>query len=324
MKFEEIFMPYDRELELVEEKLRDIFSGNVTIIRVIGEHIIRGGGKRLRPLFLLLSADLANYRGENRVLLAGIIEAIHTASLIHDDVVDGAEVRRGNTAAHLIWGNQVVILVGDYVYANAFRLAVLQGNHKILKALIHAMAAMTEGEILQLQRIGDPEITMDEYYKIVAAKTAALISAACRIGGILGGLDQEREDALARFGMKTGIVFQIMDDILDYKAEERELGKKLGKDLEEGKITLPLIYLLKVASETEKEEVRAIVKNGVSREEDLARILGLFEKYHIIHESLLIAKGMVQDAKNELAFFGNSSEKEALHRMAEYALAREK
>jgi octaprenyl-diphosphate synthase len=165
---------------------------------------------------------------------------------------------------------------------------------------------------------------MDEYYKIVAAKTAALISAACRIGGILGGLDQEREDALARFGMKTGIVFQIMDDILDYEAEERELGKKLGKDLEEGKITLPLIYLLKVASETEKEEVRAIVKNGVSREEDLAKIHRLFEKYNIIHESLIIAQGMVQDAKNELAFFSESSEKEALHRMAEYALAREK
>jgi octaprenyl-diphosphate synthase len=324
MKFEEIFPPYERELKLVEEKLRDIFSGNAVIIRMIGEHIIRGGGKRLRPLFLLLSADLSHYKGEDRILFACILEAIHTASLIHDDVVDGAELRRGNTAAHLLWGNQLVILVGDYVYANAFRLAILQENQKVSEALINAMAAMTEGEILQLQRIGDPEITMDEYYKIIAAKTAALISAACRIGGILGGFDRQKEDALARFGMKAGIAFQMVDDILDYRAEERELGKRLGKDLKEGKITLPLIYLLKVASEEEKEEVRAIVKNSVSSDDDLGRVLRLFEKYRVIHESLFIAKGLVQEARSELALFQDSSEKEALLRMADYALTRDK
>ena len=164
MKCDNIFSIYAEDLDRVEKSLRTIFSSDAFIIPMIGEHIIRSGGKRLRPLFLILSADLARYRGENRIILAGIIEAIHTASLLHDDVVDGAEVRRGQPASHVVWGNQAVILVGDYIYANALRISVLQEDLRIIEALSGAIAAMTEGEIIQLNRVADPEITLDEYY----------------------------------------------------------------------------------------------------------------------------------------------------------------
>lgn len=322
--FTDTFSPYTEELVLVEKNLRTIFNSDASLLPLIGEHILGGGGKRLRPLFLLLSADLARYKGEKRIVLASIVEAIHTASLLHDDVVDSAELRRGKQTGHMIWGNQIVILVGDFLYSNALRLAVLQKNQRIMEALSEATTRMTEGEILQLTRVADPDITEEEYYRIISAKTGALISAACRIGGILGGLPSEKEDALGRFGMKTGIVFQMVDDILDYMADEKGLGKKLGKDLLEGKITLPLIYLLGVASGEEKEEIKGITKNGVSGEKELKRILHLFGKYRVIDESLRIAQGLVSEAKSELEVFPPSPERDALLAMSDHALARDR
>ena len=322
MKFDNIFSQYAADLNLVEQSLRNIFSSDALVIPMIGEHILRGGGKRLRPLFLLLSADLAGYRGEKRITLAGIIEAIHTASLLHDDVVDGAEVRRGNIAAHQVWGNQIVILVGDFCYANALKLAVVQDDLRIIGALSGAITSMTEGEIIQLNRVADPGISLEEYYKIIASKTGALISAACRIGGILGGLSPDREDALGSFGMKTGIAFQMADDILDYTADEKGLGKKLGKDLDEGKITLPLICLLRTVSAREKAEVSDIVRSDALQDADLRRIIELFEKYSVIEESLRIAQHLVSEAQAELKVFPQSPEREALSGLADYALER--
>jgi len=322
--FTDTFSLYTEELGLVEKSLRSIFTSDASLLPLIGEHILGGGGKRLRPLFLLLSADLARYKGEKRIVLASIVEAIHTASLLHDDVVDSAELRRGKQTAHMMWGNQIVILVGDFLYSNALRLAVLQKDQGIMEALSEATTRMTEGEILQLTRVADPDITEEEYYRIISAKTGALISAACRIGGILGRLPPEQEDALGRFGMKTGIVFQMVDDILDYMADEKGLGKRLGKDLLEGKITLPLIYLLGVASREEKAEITGITKNGVSGEKELKRILHLFGKYRVIDESLRIAQDLVSEAKCELEVFAPSPEREALQAMSDHALARDR
>lgn len=324
MSISEIFSTYREDLREVEDKLREIFSSDSTAIRLIGEHILNSGGKRLRPLFLILSAELASYKGKDRITLASIIEAIHTASLLHDDVVDGAEMRRGKPASHRIWGNQIAILVGDFLYANALRIAVLQRNQRIMEALSEATTRMTEGEVLQLQRVADPNITEDEYMKIISAKTGALISAACRIGAILGGLPAEAEDALGRFGMKTGIVFQMVDDILDYMAEAKELGKNLGKDLEEGKITLPLIYLLKMASPEEVEEIKDIINTAKPSSKNLERILDLFEKYCVIEESLRTAQSFMREAKMELKIFSSSQQKDALLRLADYAIARDK
>lgn len=324
MSFNDIFSRYAKEILLVEEKMRYIFHSDTGIIPTIGEHIIRGGGKRLRPLFLMMSAELSGYVGDDRILMGSIIEAIHTASLLHDDVVDGAEIRRGKPAANVIWGNQIVILVGDYLYANALRLAVLQKNQRIMETLSEAATAMTEGEIFQLNRIADPEITEDEYYRIISAKTGSLISAACRIGGILGRVEPDKEQALSVFGMKTGIAFQMADDILDYMASEKGLGKKLGKDLGEGKITMPLIYLLKLAAEDEKAVVKHIVKSGLSIDNELKNILDLFEKYKAIEGSFKLAQKLIAEAKAELNIFPDSLGKEALLKMADYSLAREK
>ncbi|GER93340.1 polyprenyl synthetase family protein [hot springs metagenome] len=329
MNAKKIFADYSEELKVVDKKLLGIFESNVFLIPMVGQHIISGGGKRIRPLFLLLCADLCGYKGQNRSLFAAIIEAIHTASLLHDDVIDGADTRRGRPTAHSIWGNQVVVLTGDFLYSNALRLAVAQRNQKIMETLSEATTRMTEGEILQLNKIGDPDITEDEYFQIISAKTGVLISAACRIAAILSEQSEEKEMALLRFGMKTGIAFQLADDILDYVAEQRDLGKRLGKDLEEGKITMPLIYLLKVVSEHESDEIRKIIK--WQRPEDkeqanngLNRILELFSKYNAIEESLKIARSIIDEAKSELDIFPDCKERDALMVMAEYAMQRER
>jgi octaprenyl-diphosphate synthase len=323
MNLEEVFGLYDPQLRIVEDRLKDLFKSRVFTIPLIGKYILDGGGKRLRPLILILSAELAGYEGDAHLTLAGIIESIHTASLLHDDVIDGAETRRGKSPAHSIWGNQVVILVGDFLYSNALRLAVMHKSQRIMETLSEATTRMTEGEILQLVKTGNPDITEKEYLDIISAKTAVLISAACRIGAILGSLPEDRENALARFGMKTGIAFQMADDILDYMADEAELGKCLGKDLKEGKITLPLIYLLKTVADTEIEEVRGIIKDGFKKR-GLKRMLKLFVKYNAIELSLRKAQDLIADAKTELAVFPDSSVKDALFKIADYTLVRGK
>jgi octaprenyl-diphosphate synthase len=323
MDLEEVFGLYEPELRIIEERIKDLFNSPVSTIPLIGRHLIDGGGKRLRPLILLLSAELAGYKGDARLIFGGIIEAIHTASLLHDDVVDGAEIRRGKSPAHSIWGNQVVILVGDFLYSNALRLAVMQKNQKIMETLSEATTRMTEGEVLQLAKTGDPNITEEEYVDIISAKTAALISAVCRIGAILGSLPEDIENALARFGLKTGIAFQMADDILDYMADEGALGKRLGKDINEGKVTLPLIHLLKTATDKELEEVKGIIKDGLKRG-SLKRIMKLFVKYNSIEHCLRKALNIVADAKTELEVFPDSAAKEALFTIADYTPLRGK
>jgi len=316
-----IFDSYAGELGLVEAYLQRMFENEVPLIGIIGRHLLEGGGKRMRPLFLLAAARLAGYRGADHIALAGIVECVHTASLLHDDVVDGADIRRGRSSAHSLWGNQTVILVGDYMYSNALRLAVSFRNQKIMEALSAATTRMTQGEILQLERTGDPDISEEEYVEIISAKTGALISAACRIGGILGGGGQDAEDSLGGYGMKAGIAFQMADDILDYMADENELGKKLGKDIEEGKVTLPLILLLRAADGREREEIRGLLDGGLSGG-GLRRILELFKRYQALEESVSRAKGLVESAKKELLHFPPSTRRDELADLADYALQR--
>jgi octaprenyl-diphosphate synthase len=237
--------------------------------------------------------------------------------------VDGADIRRGKVPAHAVWGNQVVILVGDFLYSNALRLAVLQRSQRIMEILSEATTRMTEGELLQLSKTGDPDITADDYLTIISAKTAALISASCRIGGILGSLPEEKENALADFGNKVGMAFQMADDILDYIADEGDLGKRLGKDLKEGKITLPLILLLDKADDQEKEIVRRVIQNGFTKS-GLSKVLKLFAKYNIIEISFGKAQDLIHDARASLSIFPDTSARSALFRIADYSLARTK
>lgn len=323
MHLEEVFKKYEKDLKKAEDSLSNLFRSPVFTIPLIGKYILGGGGKRLRPLILLLSAELSGYRGDARYTLAGIIESIHTASLLHDDVIDGADIRRGKAPAHAVWSNQVVILVGDFLYSNALRLAVLEKSQKIMEALSEATTRMTEAEIQQMVKTGDPDITEKEYLEIISGKTAALISSACRIGAILGKVKKDRERSLTQFGMKTGIAFQMADDILDYMADESELGKRLGKDLKEGKITLPVINLMKSATDKERESIKKIVKNG-HRGTGLKRILKLFHKYRSIDISLQKARDLIDNAKAELSVFPDSTAKEALFAVADYTLQRGK
>jgi octaprenyl-diphosphate synthase len=326
MNTKDIFSSYANELKNVEKELLEIFKSTAAPITIIGRHIVSGGGKRIRPLFLLLSADLCGYKESRRNHLAAIIESIHTASLLHDDVIDSADTRRGKPTANSIWGNQIVILVGDYLYSNALRLAVAQKSQKIMEALAEATTRMTEGEILQLHRIADPSITMDDYYTIVSAKTGILISAACRIGGILSGVSENKEQALALFGLKTGIAFQLADDILDYTADSENLGKTLGQDLAEGKITLPMICLLKAVSAEERAELEDIIKNHSKKgnRKNLKRILKLFSKYNVIEESMKTAQALIEEAKSELSVFPDQEARQALCLMADYSMKRRK
>lgn len=323
MDLQDVFDLYESRLRTVEQKIEELFNSKVAAIPMIGNYIISSGGKRIRPLVHLISAELAGYQGDAHLQIAGIIESIHTASLLHDDVIDMADVRRGKPTANSVWGNQIVILVGDFLYSNALRLAVMQKNQKIMESLSEATTRMTEGELLQLHRTGDPEIKEEEYMQIIAAKTGALISAACRIGAILGGLSEKHENALGNFGMKTGIVFQMADDILDYMADEGELGKKIGKDLEEGKITFPLLHLLKTATEDEVGQIKTIIKDGFS-EEGLGKILHLVKKYKSIEASFKKAHSLIDEAKSELSVFPAGRAKEALLTVADYSLRREK
>jgi octaprenyl-diphosphate synthase len=322
MKLQEVFHLYEEKLGLVEFSIKELFRNKIPFIPLIGNYIISSGGKRLRPLFHLISADLAGYRGNAHIDIAGIIESIHTASLLHDDVVDMAELRRGQSTANSIWGNQIVVLVGDFLYSNALKTAVMQKNQRIMEILSGATTRMTEGELLQLNRIGNPDITEEEYLEIISAKTGALIAAACRLGAVLGGLPEDQENALANFGMKTGIVFQMADDILDYMADENALGKNLCKDLEEGKITLPLLHLLTAAGEDEQSEIKQIIRNF--SEEGLSRIMSLLKKHRSIELSLAKATALVDEARADLDIFPGSQAKDALLAISEYSLQREK
>lgn len=330
MKINDIFTAYSAELSSIEKELFSIFQSDVFLIPMIGRHIIISGGKRMRPLFLLLSSDLCGYKGYKRLILGAIIEAIHTASLLHDDVIDGATTRRGKTSSNVIWGNQIVVLVGDYLYSNALKLAVEQKNQKIMEALSNATTKMTEGEVLQLHKTGDPHITEDEYFKIISAKTGVLISAACKIGCLLAEKSDDYVDALANFGLKTGIAFQMADDILDYMAKEDNLGKKLGKDLEEGKITMPLIQLLKTVDNKEKDELIEIISASnkktktTKNNKNYRRIIELLRKYGSIPESFKIAESIIKEAKSELDIFPPSQAKDAIIAMADYSMSREK
>jgi len=325
MNFNALYRSYEGELRDVEAALARLFSSSASLIPTIGFHIIKGGGKRIRPLFLLAASDTFGYNDPVRIVLASVLEAIHTASLLHDDVVDAALMRRGRSTANSLWGNQVVVLVGDFLYSNALREAVMQRSQAVMERLSEATTRMTEGELMQLSKSGDPDITEDEYLGIISGKTGALFSAACAIGGIVAGAKQEQVEALAEFGLKVGMVFQMTDDILDYSAEQVLLGKKLGKDMEEGKLTLPLILLFKFSDETERGELRAILSSKPADfEKSLSRVLHLFKKYSILERSTEKAAELVRSAQQSLSLIGSPAETKSLRVLADYSLKREK
>jgi len=310
------------DLEKVDKEFRKNLKSEVPIISAIGEHLLLSGGKRFRPTLLLLSAALCGYHGDHHISLASLIEFIHTATLLHDDVVDRAELRRGSMSANSIWGNEACVLVGDFLFTKCFSLMVENSNLKVLRTISRATTLMAEGELEELIKTNDLTLTEEGYLSIIARKTAALISAATQIGAILGNVSEEREEALYQFGMDLGIAFQLIDDNLDYTSEEKEFGKKIGIDLQDGKITLPLIFTLSRCNEEERVLIRETVDCQPITKEAFFRVAEIIGRYHGVQYTWEKAKVYVEKAKGHLHLFPNSKEKEALYILADYVLER--
>jgi octaprenyl-diphosphate synthase len=322
MEIQDVFAAYKDDIKKVEATLDKEIISDVSLIPEVAHHLIDSGGKRFRPLLLLISAGLCGYRGDDRFSMAAVLEFIHTATLFHDDVIDQATVRRGKTSANNIWGNAASVLVGDFLYSKCFTLMTKIGNMAILELMSGITNVMSEGEVFQLMKCGDVNLTEEDYLTIIEKKTAILLSAACAAGAILGSAAPEKIDALKQFGYKIGKAFQITDDTLDYMAQEREFGKAIGKDLEEGKMTLPLIYTLKQCSAEEREKAAQLLANKETNAETTDFIFSLIQKYNGVKYSLQCAAKYISEARSQLNIFSVCPEKDQLNAVAEYVLTR--
>jgi octaprenyl-diphosphate synthase len=322
MLIQDVFSAYKDDLQRVEKCINDNVNSEIKLIPEIAHHLIDSGGKRFRPLLLLLCSRLCGYHGESRFPMATVMEFIHTATLLHDDVIDQALIRRGKDSANKIFGNSVSILVGDFLCFKAFMLMSGIGNNDIFGLVSQMGNIMSEGEVFQLTKCGDVNITEKEYLNIIEKKTAVLISASCAAGAILSSAPREKIDALKQFGRNAGMAFQITDDILDYMAKGEDFGKSMGKDLEEGKITLPLIFTIKQSTEEEKNKIKEIITRRKSSGKAVREILRLIKKYNGIDSSLQAAAGYISEAKSQLSIFNDCPEKDHLNTVTEYILSR--
>lgn len=312
------------DLKNVERQFKKDLQSDVPLIRKVGEYVLSSGGKRIRPALLLLAAKLCGYAGDRHVPLASVIEFIHTATLLHDDVVDNANLRRGIASANTLWGNEASVLVGDFLFSKSFSLMVADGDLNVLRVLSNATTIIAEGEVLQLICTSDLDITEERYIEVVKSKTAILLSAACECGAILGKVSPEKEAALSDFGMNLGIAFQLMDDTLDYVAKEEQFGKSIGHDLEEGKITLPLLHTLRHCTGGERESIGEIVTKECLEQEDFETVFALVHRYGGIEYTVDQAKGYIAKSKIPLEQFAASPAKSALLELADYVVTRER
>jgi len=248
--------------EAVDREINRRLDSDVALINQLGAYIIHSGGKRLRPLLVTLSARALGYSGDQHVALAAIIEFIHTATLLHDDVVDASTMRRGQSTANMVWGNEASVLTGDFLYSRAFEMMVEVGSMRVMEILAKTTNTIAEGEVLQLLHCHDPEVTEENYLRVIYSKTAKLFEAAARLGAVIGNQPPTIEEAMAKYGMHLGTSFQLIDDVLDYTADSETLGKNVGDDLAEGKPTLPLLYALRTGSSAQQELLRTAIEQG--------------------------------------------------------------
>jgi octaprenyl-diphosphate synthase len=329
-------------LELVERAMRDQLGSESEVIAQLGEHVISSGGKRLRPALVMLCAELCGYTGPRRIQLAAALELIHTATLLHDDVVDFADLRRGRPSANAIWGNRRAVLAGDFFYARASQVIVDDGSPEILEIFTRAIRLMAEGELLQMQKSFDAGITQNHYYQVIERKSATLLSASCEIGAVLGGVTRGEVGQLSKYGRELGLAFQLRDDVLDYAASAAELGKPPCADLREGKVTLPLLLTLKRCTSSEHELVQGILKSAAhladagpeddrdtgeadaaSEALDIASVLELVRRYRGIEDSMRKAEEHAQSADAAIAAFQDCEAKTALLDASAYAVFRD-
>jgi len=310
------------DLDRVNTLILERMQSPVALIPQLAGHIIAAGGKRLRPMMTLASARLCGYRGERHVALAAAVEFIHTATLLHDDVVDASDLRRGLATANAVWGNKSSVLVGDFLFSRAFQLMVEDGSLKVLAILSEASAVIAEGEVMQLATSNDVETTEDAYLAVIKAKTAQLFAAASRIGAVLGDRPEAEEDALAAYGRNLGIAFQLVDDMLDYSARQVELGKTVGDDFREGKITLPVVLALRQAGEAERAFWRRTLEDLEQRDGDLERAIELMTRHGTLRATLDRARHYAETARRSLALFRDGPERRALDEAIDFCLDR--
>jgi len=306
----------------INKELKEALSSRVALVEDIGNHTLLGHGKRLRPLFFLLSCQLCDYQGKDAYRLSTIFEYLHAASLLHDDVVDNAENRRNRPSANHVWGNHAAVLEGDFLYSNASLIAVGSNNLLFLKRLTETAKQMAEGQIMELVHTDDWETSREEYMEIITAKTAVLMSAACACGAIITGDEKKAEQSLGQFGLNMGIAFQIMDDLLDYTSSEDVFGKPVGKDLKEGKITLPLIYTLTKIEASEGNRLENLFKNHQATEEDYRQLIGLVRSKGALDQIKDEARSYVDRAAGCLSRFPDSTAKRGLLELNRFIVER--
>lgn len=320
----DVWEAYRDELDGVERQVRSNLDSSVALVNTVAAHILNSGGKRIRPLLLLLCARLCGYTGRDHHQLGSLVEFIHTATLLHDDVVDDADIRRGQRTARKVWGNQISILVGDYLYSKAICQIVDFRSQGINEVLAEACKKMAEGEVLQLYYNGNPAMPEADYFKIVEHKTGGLIAAACRMGAILADASDAQQNALFRFGQHLGIAFQVADDTLDYTANGERLGKTLGQDLRQGKATLPLLHLLHHCSEEDRQMIIDRMETRTLTEEDLGRLIRLMDELGSITYAVDRAQSYIAAAQRDLSQFEDSTAKRALSVAADYMVTRDR
>ncbi len=311
------------ELRAVEAAIAREINSPVGLIHEMGEFIAGAGGKRLRPILLLMAARLAGYRGPRAVRMGCVVELLHTATLIHDDVVDQAPLRRGRPSANARWGDDASILVGDHLYSKSFALMVQDGDARVLETLARATVSMTEAEVFQLERKRSGTTSEAEYLRIITQKTASFMSACSRIGALLGRAPAEQVEGLTRYGLDIGIAFQISDDSLDFVADQARLGKAIGADLKEGKPTLPVITTLERAAPHERERIQTLLRSHAVGPGQIEEIRRLVVKYEGIDYALERAHGYARAAKEALRAFEDSEDKETLALIADFVVDRD-
>lgn len=315
-----IQMLIDEQLQATERLMQAQMTSEVPLAQMVMSYAINNGGKRFRPMLTLLSAGLCAYQNERAITLAALIEFIHNATLLHDDVVDESKMRRGKDSANIAFGNAASVLVGDFLYTRAFELMVSLGEMRVLAVMSQATNLIASGEVMQLSNLHNPEVDEARYFRVIELKTAVLFSAACECAGILAGVEKQKIDALRQYGRCLGMAFQIIDDLLDYHGDEARIGKALGDDLAEGKPTLPLIRALERLQEEDALRLREIIRAG--EREAIAEVVALLAKTDAVAYSLEVARKMCAQAREALAVFADNAYKKALLALADNAIER--
>ncbi len=310
------------DLEAVNQVILTNLQSRAPLIPQLAQHLIASGGKRLRPVLTLTSARMCGYKGMRHVGLAASVEFIHTATLLHDDVVDESALRRGEASANALWGNESSVLVGDFLFARAFRLMVADGSLKVLSILSDSASIIAEGEVMQLSTANEPETSEANYLDVVQAKTANLFAAACEIGAVLAERPQVEEEALRSYGLNLGTAFQLVDDVLDYSAQQATLGKTIGDDFREGKITLPIVLAFRRGNEDERAFWCRTVENLDQKEGDLERAIEIMTAREALADSIERARHYGSVARDALGIFPDGPEKAALADLVDFCIDR--